>query len=103
MFIDEECEILIVVNDDGGFTRNINQKKEVGRFTIAYRCPLSKKCCRRVYFFNNHVGYCKTGKYDFSCASQVNNLKDWKFFSHQMRRNRFDPVLTKRDWNFPTI
>ena len=81
----------------------LTKKKKSGRFKIAYRCPVSKKCCRRVYFFNNHVGYCKTGKHDFSCASQVNNLKDWKFFSHQMSRNRFDPVLTKRDWNCPTI
>ena len=27
MFIDEECENLIVVNDVGEVTRNINQKK----------------------------------------------------------------------------
>ena len=67
------------------------------------RCPLSNKCCRRMYFFNYHVGYYKTGKYDFSCVSQVNNLKDWKFFSHQMSRNRFDPILTKCDWKCPTI
>ena len=28
VFIDEECENLIVVNDGGEITRNINQKKK---------------------------------------------------------------------------
>ena len=30
VFIDEECENLIVVNDGGELTRNINQKKKSG-------------------------------------------------------------------------
>ena len=56
LFIDEECENLIEVNDGGELTRNINQKKN----RIVYRCPLSNKFCRRVYFFNNHVEYCES-------------------------------------------
>ena len=32
VFIDEECENLIVVNDGGELTQNINQKKKFGVF-----------------------------------------------------------------------
>ena len=35
VFIDEECENLIVVNDGGKLTQNINQKK-IWRFLIVY-------------------------------------------------------------------
>ena len=52
LFIDEECENLVVVNDGEERTGNISQKK-VRCFTIAYRCPLSDKCCTREYFFSN--------------------------------------------------
>ena len=49
VFTDEECGNLIVVH--------INQKKKSRRFTIAYRCPLSERCCRREYLFSSHVKY----------------------------------------------
>ena len=49
VFIDEECENLIVVHDGGELTENISQKK---RLTTAYRCPLNDKCCRREYFLS---------------------------------------------------
>ena len=45
VFIDEECENLIVVKDGGELTSN-NNKEEVRRFTTVYRCPLYDKCCR---------------------------------------------------------
>ena len=32
VFIDKECENLIVVNDGGELTQNINQKKKFGVF-----------------------------------------------------------------------
>ena len=81
MFIDEECEGIIVVNDGGELTRNINQKKksEVLQYSID------------VHYLTNVVGELtsqitmwnianKLGKHDFSCVLMVNNLKDSKFF-----------------------
>ena len=53
----EEYENLIVVIDGGERTRNINLKKKSDVFTIVYRFPLSNKCCRQVYFLNNHAEY----------------------------------------------
>ena len=47
LLIDEECGNLIVTNDGEEGIGNISQKKVC--FTIAYRCPLSDKCCRRVF------------------------------------------------------
>ena len=66
VLIDEKCGNFIVVSDGGKLTRNINQKKKsdetltkrrIRRFTITYRCALIEKCCRREYFFSNHVKY----------------------------------------------
>ena len=48
VFIDEKCGNLIVVS---------GEEEEARRFTTAYRCPLSGNCCRREYFFSNHVEY----------------------------------------------
>ena len=45
VFINEECGNLIVVNDGRELTENISQKKS--HFTVAYKCPLSDKCCGR--------------------------------------------------------
>ena len=58
----------IVVNDGEERTGNISQKK-VRYFTIAYRYPLSDKCCRREYFFSNqwNIYWESLGKHSFSC------------------------------------
>ena len=50
VFIDEERKNLIVVNDGRELIQNINKKKKFG-------CD---KCCRREYFFSNHVEYCES-------------------------------------------
>ena len=45
------------------------------------------------------------GKHGFSSDFfnyQV-NMKDRKCFSDQMKRNRFDPILARRDWSCSTI
>ena len=59
VFIDEEFVNLQVVNNGGELTRNINQKKR-SDVLQTYRYPLCDKCCRREYFFNNHVKYCES-------------------------------------------
>ena len=46
----------------------------------------------------NHLG-----KYDFSCGSVVNNLKERQIFSDHMNRNRFDSILATRYWSCSTI
>ena len=81
VFIDEECENLIVVNDGREGTRNKNQKKKSGILWV-YRCPLCDKCCRREYFFNNQVEYCESVSMIF--------LQDWKFgkFKETIHRYR---------------
>ena len=56
MFIDEECGDLIVAND-GGERLEIITKRRIQTFTIAYRCQISYKCCRREHLFSNHVKY----------------------------------------------
>ena len=43
MFINDECGNLIVVNDGGELTKKLAEKGR--RFTTAYKCPLSGKCC----------------------------------------------------------
>ena len=43
-FINEECENLKVVVNDGNYTRSINKKKQDG--LQAYRFPLCDKCYR---------------------------------------------------------
>ena len=43
------------------------------------------------------------GKYDFSCASVVNNLKKRQLFSDQINRNHFDLVLARHYWDCSTI
>ena len=80
MFIDEECENLIVVNDGREGTRNKNQKKS-GVLRV-YRCPLCDKCCRREYFFSNQVEYCESVSLIF--------LQAWKFgkFKETIHRYR---------------
>ena len=77
MFIDEECENLIVVNDGGELTRNINQKKKPG---------VSQSFMINVHYMTNAVSQSISseimwnivGKHDFSCGAVVNNLKDRK-------------------------
>ena len=78
MFIEEECENLIVVNNGGKLTCNINQK----RLTIVYIDAHSVKntvdeSISSVIMWNivNQLG-----KHDFSCGLVVNNLKDRKLF-----------------------
>ena len=56
----------------------------------------------REYFFNNHTVN-QLGKYDFSCGSVVNSLKERQLFSDQMNRNRFNLILARRYWNCSTI
>ena len=81
MFIDEECENLIVVNDGGELPRNINQKKksEVLQQSIDVHYPTDAvgELSSPITMWNivNHLG-----KHNFSCFSVVNNLKDRKFF-----------------------
>ena len=85
--------ILKQSNDCGEVTRNINQKKEVGRFTSSL-CPLCDKCCRREYFFNKHVEYCESVRQawfflwlHFSCRQALYNLRRRKMFSNQINVN----------------
>ena len=69
VFIDEECENLIVVNDGGEITKNINQKKK----SEVFQQPID------VDYLTNAVDelICQTtmwnivnqlGKHDFSCV-----------------------------------
>ena len=81
VFINEECENLIVVNDGGELTKNINQNKksEVLQWPIDVHY-LTNAVGERIFSITmcnivNHLG-----KHDFSCVSVVNNLKDRKFF-----------------------
>ena len=80
LFIDEECENLIVVNDGWELTRNINQKKKSDNIQLD------------AHYLTNAVGESispitmwnimnQLGKHDFSCVWVVNNLKDRIFFS----------------------
>ena len=81
MFIDEECENLIVVNDGGELPRNINQKKksEVLQQSIDVHYPTDVvgELSSPITMWNivNQLG-----KHNFSCVSVVNNLKDREFF-----------------------
>ena len=79
MFIDEECENLVVVNDVWELTRNINQKKK------------SEDLQLDAHYLTNVVGerispitmwniVNQLGKHDFSFVSVVNNFKDRNFF-----------------------
>ena len=79
LFIDEECENLIVVNDGWELTRNINQKKKSDNIQLD------------AHYLTNAVGESispitmwnivnQLGKHDFSCVWVVNNLKDRIFF-----------------------
>ena len=45
------------------------------------------------------------GKHDFSCDFFYHrvNMKDRKCFSDKMNRNRFDPILARRDWSCFTM
>ena len=81
VFIDEECENVTVVNDDGERTRNSNQKKKSG---------VSQYFIISVHYVPNAVGESissvtmwnivnELGKHDFSCGAVVNNLKDGNF------------------------
>ena len=56
VFINEECENLKVVVES---FRSINQKIK-SDFLQGYRPPLCNKSCRRGYFFNKQVKYCKS-------------------------------------------
>ena len=104
VFIDKECEIIVVVNDGGELTRNIDQKKKSDvlqqSIDVHYLINAVGECISSITMWNivNQLG-----KHDFSCASMVNNLKDRKLFSHQMCRNRFDLILTRRGRNCPTM
>ena len=104
VFIDEECEIIVVVNDCGELTRNIDQKKKQDvlqqSIHVHYLINAVDECISSITMWNivNQLG-----KHDFSYASMVNNLKDRKLFSHQMCRNCFDVVLTRCGWNCPTM
>ena len=78
VFIDKKCENLIVVNDGGELTQNINQKKKFCLFLIVYI---------DIHFVINAVGESvssvtmwnivnQLGKHEFSCGAVVNDLKD---------------------------
>ena len=82
MFIDEECQNLIVVIGGGELTRNIDDKKKSG---------VSKQFIINVHYVTNAVSGSislvtmwnivkKLGKHDFSRGAVVNNLKDRKPF-----------------------
>ena len=51
VFIDEECENLMVVNDGGKLTKILTKRRSQTFYN---------KCCRRAYFFNNHMEYCES-------------------------------------------
>ena len=81
VFIDTGCENLIIANDGGELTRNINQKKKSGVLLLFID----------VHYVKNAVGESissitmwnivnQLGKHDFSCGAVVNNLKDRKHF-----------------------
>ena len=74
MFIDEECGNLIVVNDGIELTRKILTKRRNLSFTIASRCLL-----------RDIIG------------ESITSVTMGTFFSDQMNRNLFDPILAKRD------
>ena len=77
--IDEECENLIAVIDVWELTRNINQKKksEDLQLDAHYLTNAVGECISPITMWNivNQLGY-----HDFSCVSEVNNLKDRNFF-----------------------
>ena len=81
MFNDEEYEGIIVVNDGGEITRNINQKKksEVLQYStdLHYLTNVVGELISQITMWNiaNQLD-----KHDFSCVLMVNNLKDSKFF-----------------------
>ena len=50
--------------DGGELITNIMQKKKSEVLQV-YGCPL---CDKQEYLFNKHVGYCESGKHDFSCG-----------------------------------
>ena len=41
--------------------------KKVRCFTIAYRCPLNNKCCRREYLFSIQWNIYQSGKHGLTC------------------------------------
>ena len=79
VFIDEENENLILVNDGGELTRNINQKKKsnVLQLDVHY---LANAVGERISSITMWDIVNQLGKHDFSCVSVVNNLKDRNFF-----------------------
>ena len=69
VFIDEECENLIVVNDGGEITRNINQKKKSEVFQQSIDVDyltnaVDQLICQTTMW--NIVN--QLGKHDFSCV-----------------------------------
>ena len=97
--INKGCWNPNVVVGDENLAININQKKKQD---VLQTCsfPLCDKCNSREHFFYNHLEYSnKLGKYDFSCGTVVNNLKEMQLFSDQMNRNYFDLILAKQNWN----
>ena len=79
VFLDEEYENLIVVNDGGELARNINQKKksEVLQLDARYLTNAAGEPISLITMWNivNQLG-----KHNFSCVLVVSNLKDRKFF-----------------------
>ena len=79
VFLGEEYENLIVVNDGGELTRNINQKKksEVLQLDAYYLTNAAGEPISPITMWNivNQLG-----NHNFSSVSVVNNLKDRKFF-----------------------
>ena len=81
MLNDEECENLIVVNDGGQLTRNINQKMNSGvlKQSIGVHYPINA-VGEHISSINIWSIVNQLGKHDFSCVLEVNNLKDRNFF-----------------------
>ena len=95
---------MVVVNDRGERTRNINQNKK----SVVWQQPVD------FHFMKNVAGESissvtmwnivnQLGEHDFSCGQAVNNLKDKELFSDQMNSNHFDPIFARRNWNCFTM
>ena len=81
VFVDEECENLIVANNVGEVARNINQKNksDVLHYSIDLHY-LKNAVGERISLITMWNIVNQLGKHDFFCVSVVNNLKDTTFF-----------------------
>ena len=77
MFIDEECENLVVANDGEELPRNINQNKKLEVLDARYLTDIIGELSSPITMWNivNRLG-----KHNFSCVSVLNKLKERRFF-----------------------